>query len=374
MFRDPPRAIITAMLLDKTIRLFLDGIGRREEYEFYLEKFRSAGGRCFALLVPEPRLIGEAGEMLAFDLHFLTRLELMPALLLAGPGAEEAWSRLEGHGEPPFRRVGDPAQFDAVAAEGLIPVFVREEAGMEEAIGETLTSSATRIHFLRSAGGLRDAGGREILYLYTARENGVQVSESDQPAARTATELLERRPDLHISFTSPIHLLPEIFTVRGAGTVVRRGSVIVRHEGLEGVDRARLAALLEQSFGRPLRDPAILDQCAECYLEQDYRGAVVLETLPEGCYLSKFAVGAEARGEGIAQELWREVRRSHAALFWRSHRGNPVNQWYDRLADGRHAVEKWRVYWIGFDAERIPGLIRRATDRPPDFMEDTAAG
>ena len=70
--------------LNKTIRLFLDGIGRREEYEFYLDKFRADRAACFALLCPDLGSIEAGAEMLAFDLHFLLRLELVPAILLSG--------------------------------------------------------------------------------------------------------------------------------------------------------------------------------------------------------------------------------------------------------------------------------------------------
>src|SRR5210317_1543426 len=73
--------------LNKTIRLFLDSIGRRDEYEFYLNKFQSEHTACFALLCPDPGSIEAGAEVLAFDLHFLLRLELVPAILLCGADA-----------------------------------------------------------------------------------------------------------------------------------------------------------------------------------------------------------------------------------------------------------------------------------------------
>ena len=41
------------MLLSETLRLFLDGIARGEEYEYYLKQFQSDRGACFAVLSPD---------------------------------------------------------------------------------------------------------------------------------------------------------------------------------------------------------------------------------------------------------------------------------------------------------------------------------
>jgi hypothetical protein len=94
------------MLLNKTIRLFLDSIGRREEYEFYLNKFQSAGTACFALLVPDLESLDQGAEAFAFDLHFLLRLGLKPAVVLTGADAEAKWALLAGN--PLFEKADFP--------------------------------------------------------------------------------------------------------------------------------------------------------------------------------------------------------------------------------------------------------------------------
>ena len=49
--------------LNKTIRLFLDSIGRRDEYEFYLNKFQSEHSACYALLCPDLDSIEAGAEL-----------------------------------------------------------------------------------------------------------------------------------------------------------------------------------------------------------------------------------------------------------------------------------------------------------------------
>ena len=340
------------MLLNKTIRLFLDSIGRREEYEFYLNKFQAAGADCFALLVPDIESLEQGAEALAFDLKFLLKLGLRPAVILCGADAGAKWNLLKDNS------LFELTEFPNIGKRKAgIPVFVEENVQTLESLLQKVPAIGKRVHFIRAGGGLNTE------YYYIQKPDAELLPE-DKAMAGTAAALLEARPGTHISVTSPINLLKEIFTVKGAGTVFRRGSTI-----LSGgtPDPDRLLALLEESFGKKPK-PGVLAASTQTYFEANYRGAVLLEHHPEGLYLSKFAVGSEARGEGLAQELWDEVCRNHPAFFWRSRKGNPINQWYDRHADGRHTAGDWVVFWRGMDAAAIPGLIAFCSARQADFV------
>jgi hypothetical protein len=356
--------------LSKTIRLFLDSIGRRDEYEFYLDKFQSEHSACFALLCPDLGSIEAGAEMLAFDLHFLLRLELVPAILLCGKEAAQMQAALSE--EPIFHfqslATGSVEVFihESRAAE-KVPVLVAEDFTLEEALLALLPSVASRVHFVRAAGGLKNASGDPLPYLYTHKNNAqpFEAMEYDFPAL--GKKLIEERPGVHLSVTSPINLLQEIFTVKGAGTLFRKGSEILSFQEKGKVDRARMLGLLETSFGKKLSNEAFLDNVAQAYIEKDYRGAVLLEEHSAGLYLSKFAVGREARGEGVALELWREVCKNHTALFWRSNINNPFNSWYHNQADGHHAVGSWQVFWRDVSSEAISGIIEYCCERDEDF-------
>lgn len=337
------------MLLSKTIRLFLDSIGRREEYEFYLNKFQSAGTEYFALLVPGTASLEQGGEAFAFDLHFLLKLGLRPAVVLCGPEADAQWNLLKDN--PLFEKAAFP---DIGKNKDAVSVFIEESFhGLEKMI----PTLGKRVHFIRAAGGFQTD------YYYTQKENAVVLNEEEQALADTAAALLAARPGTHVSVTSPMNLLEEIFTVKGAGTVFRKGSAIF--SGMP--ESGNLLALIEASFGRKPVD-GVLQNVTQVYYEENLRGAVLLEEHPQGLYLSKFAVGPEARGEGLAQELWDEVCKNHAAFFWRSRKGNPVNQWYDRHADGCHTTGDWVVFWRGVEPAVIPELIAFCTSRPSDFL------
>src|SRR5262249_6668726 len=116
--------------------------------------------------------------------------------------------------------------------------------------------------------------------------------------------LVERAThNMFIAVTSPLALLRELFTVRGAGTLIKRGSTIVRKGGFGEVDTGRLTALLHSSFGRQLSDGFFDREMAHVYLEESYRGAALVRQTPLGAYLCKFAVEREAQGEGLGRDI-----------------------------------------------------------------------
>ncbi|MEA2069183.1 MAG: hypothetical protein U9P12_08285, partial [Verrucomicrobiota bacterium] len=327
----------------------------------------------FALLCPDLGSIEAGAEVLAFDLHFLLRLELVPAILLCGDDVEKMQAALAV--EPIFEfqsleQGSIPGFIEQARKAEKVPVLVAGNSALETALLQLLPETARRVHFIRAAGGLKGASGDLLPYIYTHKENfqPMEPLEYDFPAL--GKKLLEERPGVHLSITSPINLLQEIFTVKGAGTLFRKGSETQAFQGLENVDRGRLLGLLEASFGKKLNNQAFLGNVAHSYIEKEYRGAVLLEEHPAGLYLSKFAVGREARGEGVALELWREVCRNHDALFWRSNVSNPFNSWYRNQADGYHVAGQWQIFWRGIPAGSISDVIGYCCGRGEDFAPE----
>lgn len=363
--------LIESMItLNKTIRLFLDSVGRKDEYEFYLDKFQSEYSACFALLCPDLGSIQGGAEVLVFDLQFLLRLELVPAILLCGPEAEAMQAALKQESIFAFQGLGggDASAFIQWAQQQeKVPVLVATNEPLETALLMLLPEVSQRVHFIRAAGGLKSESGEMLPYIYTHKENFQPLEPLEFDFSALGRTLLDERPGIHFSVTSPINLLQEIFTVKGAGTLFRKGSIIHHYPLFSSVDQTRLLTLLEASFGKKLRDNGFLDNVADSYIEQAYRGAVLLEEHSAGFYLSKFAVGQEARGEGLAVELWRAVCENHEALFWRSNVSNRFNSWYSKQADGYHISGKWQIFWRGISADRISEIIAYCCARNEDF-------
>jgi len=185
---------------------------------------------------------------------------------------------------------------------------------------------------------------------------------------RQVKRVVESVPQrLSVTVVNPLQLLREMFTVNGAGTLIRRGSRIDVHTSWDGVDRARIEALFASAFERPVRADFFAQPLARIFVEENYSGAAVVQETDVVPYLTKFAVERQAQGEGIGGELWAVLARDFPTFFWRSRPGNPIGTWYMKQCDGFARFPEWQVFWRGLPAETIEPAIRHALAQPSDF-------
>ncbi len=233
-----------------------------------------------------------------------------------------------------------------------------------------------KIVFLTGTGGLLDNEGRVIdsINLSTEYEHLIAqpwINGGMRVKIEQIKALLDRLPlTSSVSITRPAELAKELFTHKGSGTLVRRGERVQRFASWDGVDRARLTALIESSFGRRLvPDYFERTRLKRAYISENYRTAVILTDEAEGTYLDKFAVLEEAQGEGLGRAVWQVMREETPALFWRSRHGNPVNPFYYAESDGCYKQEKWKVFWYGVDGfDAIARCVAHCRARPATLI------
>ena len=112
-----------------------------------------------------------------------------------------------------------------------------------------------------------------------------------------------------MSITSVDSLARELFTHRGAGTLIRRGERILEFNQFDDASRERTRQLLETSFERSLK-PGYFDNLdIECILASESFGAmaIVLKGVDGIPYLDKFAVTPEAQGAGLGAAVWQAL-------------------------------------------------------------------
>jgi acetylglutamate synthase len=174
-------------------------------------------------------------------------------------------------------------------------------------------------------------------------------------------------PSLQANVTAPLALLRELFTVRGAGTLIKRGTAITRVENYADVDRGRLRALFETSFSRPLVADFFEHPLTALYHEPEFRAAAIIEPSAIAPVLSKFAVDPVAQGEGMGRDIWQAFVREYPRFIWRARTNNPICSWYAWQCDGLVRVGKWTVYWRGVDPPDVPCVVAEMLARPEDF-------
>lgn len=324
---------------------FLDSIGRPREAAAYLSLFQSEADSFAIIAVSDEVLRDEAGALVV-DLQFLVRLGLAPAITVRSDPQrlQERVPELDVHG------IDDDDALAELAA----------------------TRGSKKLVFLEPRSGLQPRG-RPVTSLVNITTEYDAV-RNDLPAEQA--RLLDRirgimtavPHNMTVAVTSPLDLLRELFTVRGAGTLIRRGATVHRFDHYAEGAAELLRELMETAFDRTLCADFFARPVQSIYVADGYRGAAITTATELGCsYLSKFAVDQRARGEGIGRDLWTVLTADHPQLLWRSRPDNPITPWYSDNCDGlvRHA--HWHIFWRGLAAGDIAAAIDHAAAQPVDF-------
>lgn len=371
------------------VRRVLESVGRPSEARYYLDLFRGGPPERFAALVVEPGIAEDSIDAVVLDVALLAQVGLRPSVYIgwfdpvgAERLAERVARRLAGAGVTVARSGGSGAA-TSVATEirdalrsGAVPLVVSDGDGRAddpverfvEVLGELAVG---KVLFLEERGGLHD-GDVLVPLVDLATDAGVLAAtlvEREAVLLDRAERLIERVPQrLLVAIAAPLNLFRELFTVRGAGTLVRAGFGIVQRSGWDGPSREHARRLLVDAFGREPSADFFERPVSAVHHEIGWRGAAVLLDVPErGTYLSKFAVARDAQGEGLARDIWRSMTAQRRRIFWRARRSNPITAWYERMADGLVRGPEWTVYWTGSDPDAIPALVQDALSRPDDF-------
>ncbi|HXU62437.1 MAG TPA: hypothetical protein VN962_12090 [Polyangia bacterium] len=377
------------------IQRFLESVGNKADIDLYLKLFRSQRKESFAVLVAGAQIVKSALDPVHFDLRILADLGLIPVVMLGLFEPKDAGAQAQ--------RVADWLTEDKVHC-----AIVNADADMGpptiEAIQTTIACGAIPLVSLEAAAAQQvDARFRSLAKLtealetrkvvFLSRRPGLVVGSEKPPSVvslatdvdrllapgalsrgqavllRQVKRLLEQgRHPMSVTVVNPLQLLRELFTVNGAGTMIRKGSRIAVHEGWNGADSGRLRALFTNAFGRTIRDDFFERAITRTYVEESYRGAAVVEPTPVAPYLSKFAVERTAQGEGLGGEIWSLVTRDFATFYWRSRPENPITAWYTKNCEGMARFPQWHVFWRGLAPKDIAPAIAHALSLQSDFI------
>jgi acetylglutamate kinase len=377
------------------VQRFLESVGAKADIDLYLKLFRAQRKESFAILAPNAQIVKSALDPVHFDLRILAGLGLLPVVflgLLEPKDADAQAARVSDwlvEDAVPCEVIRADAEMSAatvdairaVIARGAIPLVSVEAAAAQTVDGRfrllgtlAATLETRKIVFLSRVQGLAIGAGPppSVVNLATDLDRLLApgaLSRGQAMLVRQVKRLLDQTPLslTGVTVVNPLALLRELFTINGAGTLIRRGSRIEVRQGWEEVDPVRLRALFESAFGRPIRDDFFARPVARTFVEESYRGAAVVAETAVAPYLTKFAVERQAQGEGLGGEIWSLVTRDYPAFFWRSRPGNPITGWYVKQCDGLVRLPEWHVFWRGLPVETIDPAVRFALAAESDF-------
>ena len=379
------------------VQRFLESVGAKADIDLYLRLHRAQRKESFAMLAPNAQIVKSALDPLHFDLRILAGLGLVPVVVLGVLEPKDADAQATRVSEwlveddvpcDIVRATADPAvsaetlaAIRATVARGAIPLVSLEATAALTAPTRASICSRRSPPRWRRARSSSSAGGRAwrrtaapippVVSLATDAQRLLVPGALPRGQAmllRQVKRVVEAVPQrLSVTVVNPLQLLRELFTVNGAGTLIRRGSRIDVHTSWEGIDRARIETLFASAFERPVRDDFFAQPLERIFVEENYSGAAVMQVTPVGPYLTKFAVERQAQGEGIGGELWSLLARDFPSFFWRSRPANPITAWYGKQCDGFVRGPEWHIFWRGLPPETIEPAIRYALGLPSDF-------
>ena len=178
---------------------------------------------------------------------------------------------------------------------------------------------------------------------------------------------LQENKKFNISITSVYNFIRELFTVSGRGTYICKGSNILSFYDIKKLDRKKIYILIEDAFNKKLKRKFRTKNFTMIFLEENYRGCALFIETKYGFYLSKFAVGIVARGEGIGKQIWQKIKQEKIAFFWRAKTNNLMNKKYIDECEGFQKKKDWFYFWFGVNGINILKAMKYMENLEIDF-------
>ncbi|PKA15562.1 acetylglutamate kinase [Leptospira haakeii] len=367
----------------------------KDSFQF-LKLFRSLEPEKFAVIHASSETLTESAEAFLYNLKLLQKLQLFPVVVLEKDGVSyanlfyrspaskislesikdslEEGQELPGSRNLPAKWFRNPSQaLESVLSslkEKKIPVFVTDQGGSE--IYPYLSNLCKELRtkkliLLTTRSGLYNSEDKKISILDF--ESAETLQKEDESLFKECKMIFEYTgdPNLQIAITSAPGLLKELFTIKGSGTLLRKKNKIEFYSDFQKIDPKRLNGLIEDSFGRGLKQGFWNKEFSGIVLESEYKGCALLQNTPWGTFLSKFAVNEIARGEGVGRDIWDEMLKKAPVLFWRARAENTISKWYAKECSGLQKEGIWIYFWIGLQEKEIPAVCDFLRNLPEDL-------
>ena len=372
----------------ETVISSLAAVGANHEAKFYADLFAAQQPERFALRVIDPRCLKDPLlEALIGNLRILANLRLTPVLLIGALDDDLTSIKFQAHrlakdleqSGTKIRKLdtasyGLLAEIKKITKAYRIPILEITNPNPKFGLqGLAKALQPNKIIFLQPSGGLSNHKKRLRNLTIEDLPNlmGQTIFTPGQTYFLNSVVAMNKGAKYSCSYiiASPLNILTELFTMKGSGTLIRRQITTKSFKSYRQVSKTRLQKSIDSAFGKTLDANFFKRDLLKGVIEKDYRGGAVFTELSGLPYLSKFWVMKEARGEGIASDLWRELCNDIPAFFWRSRMDNSFNDWYMRMCDGMQVGDGWRIFWRGLDAPDIAPAILAAKSEPEDFYK-----
>lgn len=186
---------------------------------------------------------------------------------------------------------------------------------------------------------------------------------------REMKELLDHLPrSSSVAIISVDQLQKELFTDSGAGTLIRRGYKLYKHDNIESVGAERLRDLLKnndeeikggrksvaQFFSELSKSPYTI------YGDEPF-DVVAFVSRPEGevPVLTKLVATRNGVLNSVNDNVWNQIRKDHKRLVWTARADDENRAWHYERADGSFTRNGRSLFYYGIhDVSEVENVVK----------------
>ena len=231
-----------------------------------------------------------------------------------------------------------------------------------------------KIVFLNDKGGLyHGVTGQKLDVINLDEEYDALMKESwvkygTKLKLREIKELLDHLPrSSSVAIISAPSLQKELFTDSGAGTLIRRGYKLFKHDSVTAVGPDRLRQVIHD------RDPDVLSGEASVsgvlsdlqktpytIYGDDAFDVVAIVSHPEGevPVMTKLLASRTGILNNVVDNVFNSIKRDHRKLFWTARTEDENRSWHFERADGSFTRAGRTLFWYGVqDVKEIERIV-----------------
>ncbi|KAH0445882.1 hypothetical protein IEQ34_025285 [Dendrobium chrysotoxum] len=191
---------------------------------------------------------------------------------------------------------------------------------------------------------------------------------------REMKELLDHLPrSSSVAIISVDQLQKELFTDSGAGTLIRRGYKLYKHDNIESVGAERLRDLLKnndeeikggrksvaQFFSEISKNPYTI------YGDEPF-DVVAFVSRPEGevPVLTKLVATRNGVLNSVNDNVWNQIRKDHKRLVWTAQADDENRAWHYERADGSFTRNGRSLFYYGIhDVSEVENVVKSLEEK-----------
>ncbi|KAG5653819.1 hypothetical protein H0H81_010287 [Sphagnurus paluster] len=186
---------------------------------------------------------------------------------------------------------------------------------------------------------------------------------------REFKDLLDHLPrSSSVAVISASSLQKELFTDNGAGTLIRRGYKLFKHDNLDGIGADRFRQVIHD------RDPEVLagfqsvtgvlndlKKTPYSIYGDEPLDVVAVVSHPEGevPVMTKLLASRSGVLNNVMDNVFNAIKKDHRKLFWTTHAEDENRAWHFERADGSFTRAGRSLFWYGIqDVAEVEKIVK----------------